>query len=129
MKRFLVAAACAAMFALPAGAAERKTDLVEDGKPVETMSLRDDFNATWVLDQTRVLMRDTYFKNYLITLAKPCVWLQPSVGFSINPVLKPRARASLDYVIRDGAHEDCRIARVETVEAKAAQEMRKVSGQ
>lgn len=124
MKQLMIAAACAAMLALPAGAAERKTELVEDGKAVDSLLMRYGFDGSWVLDTQRIMLRDAYLDHYVVTLEAPCDWISLNGPFAFFPRLHERVRASLIYDVRDNQHEDCRIARIEKIGWEAAQRLR-----
>lgn len=98
-----------------------KTQLVdENGKQVDSLLLRYGFDATWVLDDQKVLLRDTYLDHYLVTLAAPCEWMDRSTAFKFFPSLSNRVRASLRYEVRDDKHENCDIAKLEKVSTDAA---------
>jgi hypothetical protein len=105
--------------------AEQKTTLVElDGAQVDTMLLRYPFDATWVIDETHILMRDTYRQHYLITLEAPCKKLEMQRGIQFVPALSGRIKASLTYEARDKAGPPCDLTRVEQIENTKAAELR-----
>ena len=121
----MVAAAFAGAAIAPAAAAqERKTEMVDEGKAVDSLLLRYGFEATWVLDEERILMRDAYREHYLVTLKEPCDWLDLDRSFSFFPKLHDRVRASLSYEVRDNQHEDCQIAKIEKVSLETAKNLR-----
>jgi hypothetical protein len=131
MKRFIapvIAIAVAAGFAAggPALAqGDTKTVLVEkDGTQVDTMLLRYAFDATWVIDDTHILMRDTYRDHYLITLKAPCEKLEMQRGITFVPALSGRIKASLTYEARDKVGPPCDLTRVEQIEDAKAAELR-----
>jgi hypothetical protein len=131
MRRFIapvIAIAVAAGFAAGAPAlaqGETKTVLVEkDGTEVRTMLLRYPFEATWVIDDTHILMRDTYRDHYLITLKAPCQKLEMQRGIQFVPSLSGRIKASLTYEARDKAGPPCDLSRVEQIEDAKAIELR-----
>jgi len=101
-----------------------RTQLVDgSGKQVDSLLLRYGFEATWVLDDQKVLLRDTYWDHYLVTLKGPCEWMDRSKSFGFFPALTNRVRASLSYEVRDNQHEKCDIAKLEKVSKDAAKEM------
>jgi hypothetical protein len=119
----LAVLACAAV--APAVAApERRTEMVDQGKAVDSLLLRYRFDATWVLDPQSILLRDAYREHYLLTLEKRCEWIELTHPFTFFPGLNDRVRASLTYEVRDYKHEDCRIAKIEKVSLEAAKELR-----
>jgi len=130
MKRFIapvIAIAVAAGFvAAPVVAqGDTKTVLVEKGgAQVDTMLLRYPFDATWVIDDTHILMRDTYREHYLITLKAPCKKLEMQRGIQFVPALSGRIKASLTYEARDTAGPPCDLTRVEQIEDAKAAELR-----
>ena len=120
-------ALAASVFAVAPAIAEPdvKTQLVDgSGKQVDSLLLRYGFDATWVLDDQKVLLRDTYLDHYLVTLAAPCEWMDRSTAFKFFPALTNRVRASLRYEVRDNAHENCDIAKVEKISTEAAKTLR-----
>jgi hypothetical protein len=109
----------------PAVAApERRTEIVDNGMAVDSLLMRYRFDATWVLNPTSILLRDTYREHYLLTLEKPCRWIELSNPFAFFPELKQRVRAALSYEVRDNLHETCDIARIEKVSSETARELR-----
>lgn len=109
-------------FAAPAIAEpDVKTQLVDgSGKQVDSLLLRYGFDATWVLDDQKVLLRDTYLDHYLVTLAAPCEWMDRSTAFKFFPALTNRVRAARSYEVRDNIHENCDIAKLEKLSTDAA---------
>jgi hypothetical protein len=131
MKRFIApvfafAAAAGLVAVAPALAqGDTKTILVEkDGTQVDTMLLRYPFDATWVIDDTHILLRDTYRQHYLITLEAPCKKLEMQRGIQFVPALSGRIKASLTYEARDKAGPPCDLTRVEQIESAKAAELR-----
>jgi hypothetical protein len=130
MRRFIapvVAAAMAAgIVATPVVAqGDTKTVLVEkDGTQVDTMLLRYPFDATWVIDDTHILMRDTYRDHYLITLKAPCQKLEMQRGIQFVPALTGRIKAAITYEARDKVGQPCDLTRVEQIESAKAAELR-----
>jgi hypothetical protein len=119
----LVILMTAAVLAAPALAGpDKKTELVAlDGKSVDTMRLRDDFDAVWVVDTQRVLYRDDRRAYYLVTLDEAC----PSLGirskeFSFHPAWSWQLRTNSAYEIRPYVGSACDVSRIEKIdEAKA----------
>jgi hypothetical protein len=104
---------------------QTKTALVElDGGQVDTMLLRYPFEATWVIDDTHILLRDTYRDHYLITLKAPCKKLDMQRGINFVPALSGRIKASLTYEARDAVGPPCDITRVEQIADTKAAELR-----
>ena len=131
MKRFIapvIAFAAAVGFVAVAPAlaqGDTKTILIEkDGTQVDTMLLRYPFDATWVIDDTHILMRDTYRQHFLITLEAPCKKLEMQRGIQFVPALAGRIKASLTYEARDKAGPPCDLTRVEQIESAKAAELR-----
>jgi hypothetical protein len=129
MKRFIAPVIAIALAAGPVASAlaqaAPKTVLVElDGTQVDTMLLRYPFDATWVIDETHILMRDTYRQHYLITLEAPCKKLEMQRGIKFVPALSGRIKASLTYEARDKAGPPCDLTRVEQIENTKAAELR-----
>ncbi len=114
----------AAAMAPAVAAPERRTETVDDGKAVDSLLMRYRFDATWVLNPTSILLRDTYREHYLLTLKESCGWIELSNPFTFFPELKQRVRADRSYEIRDNLHENCDIARIEKVSSETARELR-----
>jgi hypothetical protein len=114
----------AAMVAPAIAAPERKTEMVDEGKPVDSLLMRYAFDATWVLDEERILIRDEYRDHYLVTLKERCEWIDLPRPFKFVPRLHDRVRASLSYDVRDNQHEDCSIAKIEKVPMETAKGLR-----
>ncbi len=117
-------AAGATMIAPAAAGPERRTEMVDDGKAVDSLLLRYNFDATWVLDAQKIMLRDTYRDHYLLTLKKPCGWIELSNPFTFFPALRDRVRASLRYDVRDNLHAICDIAKIEKISSQTAKELR-----
>jgi hypothetical protein len=131
MKTFIapviaVALAAGGVVAAPALAQSGpKTVLVElDGSQVDTMLLRYGFEATWAVDDTHILLRDTYRQHYLITLKERCEKLSMQRGVVFVPALAGRIKASLTYEARDQVGQPCDVARVEQIADAKALELR-----
>jgi hypothetical protein len=128
MKKMFAAAAAAlaatAALAPAVAAPERKTEIVDQGKAVDSLLLRYVFEGTWVLDKQSILMRDSYRDHYLVTLEKPCGWIELSHPFSFFPSLSDRVLAGRVYEVRDNVHEICTISKIEKISREAAQGLR-----
>ena len=130
MRRFIAPIIAAAMaagsVAAPALAqGDNKTILVErDGTEVRTLLLRYPFEATWVIDESHILLRDTYRDHYLVTLKAPCAKLDMQRGIKFVPALAGRIKASLTYEARDPVGPPCDVTRVEGIEKAKAAELR-----
>jgi hypothetical protein len=122
----MVLAAMAAGLATPALAQDAKhTQLLDDtGAAVDSLLLRYDFEATWVIDNERILVRDTQRNHYLISLKGKCAELDKDRSFAFFPVLKDRVRASLHYEVRSKAGPYCDIGKIEEINAQAAASLR-----
>ncbi len=122
----MVSAAMAAGLAAPALAQDAKhTQLVDDkGATVESLLLRYAFEATWVLDNERILVRDTHRDHYLISLKDKCEELDKDKPFAFFPTLQDRVRASLHYEVRSKAGPYCDIGKIEEINAQAAASLR-----
>lgn len=111
--------------AVPAMAQEApKTAMLEGGRQVDSLLLRYAFDATWVVDQQHVLMRDTFRDHYLVTLEAACDALDMQREFKFVPVLSGRVRASLSYELRNYKGAPCEIARIEKIDGARAAELR-----
>jgi hypothetical protein len=111
--------------ALPAMGQERtrKTELLDvDGKSVDRLQLRYDFDAGWVIDNQNLLYRDVNRDHYLVTLKEPCTQIDVrSRSFRFFPSWSWQLLATNDYEVKPEAGEECDIARIEQVDdAKAA---------
>ena len=130
MRRFIAPVVAAAMAAGAvagpvAAQGDTKTVLVEkDGEQVDTMLLRYAFDAMWAVDETHILLRDTYRDHYLITLKEPCHKLEMQRGVTFVPALSGRIKASLIYEARDKVGPPCDLSRVEQIEDEKAAELR-----
>lgn len=105
---------------------EPKTQLVTlDGKSVDVLQLRHDFNSTWVVDTRNILYRDDSRDYYLVTLKEECQPLsvrhQP---FYFNPEPDWRVRASTRYEIRPRAGRPCDVAKIAVISDERAIPMR-----
>jgi hypothetical protein len=122
----MVSAAMAAGLATPALAQDAKhTQLLDDtGATVDSLLLRYAFEATWVIDNERILVRDTQRDHYLISLKGKCEELDKDRSFAFFPALKDRVRASLHYEVRSKAGPYCDIGKIEEINAQAAASLR-----
>lgn len=117
----------AATLAAPAVAGpEKKTELIAlDGRSVDKMPLRDDFDATWVIDTQRVLYRDDRRAYYLVTLKDACPSLEiRSLGFAFHPAWSWQLRDNFAYEIRPQAGSRCDVARIEKMDDAKAEPLR-----
>jgi hypothetical protein len=94
------------------------------GATVDNLNLRWRFDATWVIDNKRILMRDAHRDNYLITLKEDCKKLEMDRNFVVFPELKGRVYSSLKYEVRDKAGPYCTIGSIEQVKPEAAASLR-----
>lgn len=118
------ALAASAVIAPAVAAPEQKTELADQGKPVDSLLLRYGFDATWVVDSQTILLRDTYRDHYVVTMDQPCEWLELDRSFFFFPKLADRVRAARFYEVRDNAHENCTISKIEKVSSETAQGLR-----
>jgi hypothetical protein len=124
MKRLIaLSLASVALVGLAAGAPaqgqpDRKTELVElDGKSVDRLQLRYDFEAPWVVDNQNILWRDTHRDYYLVTLKEACEPLDiRSLSFNFFPGWSWQLRASYAYEVRPQAGAYCDVAKIERVD-------------
>jgi hypothetical protein len=123
----LVSAAMAAgAMVAPALAQEaKKTELVNaKGETVDSLLLRYAFDATWVIDSQRILVRDAHRDHYLVTLKEKCDALDLDRDFKFFPVLHDRIRSSLNYEVRNPVGPICDIGKVAFVSDGAAKDLR-----
>jgi hypothetical protein len=103
----------------------RKTELVELGASVDRMQLRHDFDAGWVIDDQNVLYRDVIRDHYLVTLREACKQLDVrGRRFSFFPSWSWQLLASNTYEIQPSAGQECRVAKIEKVDADRAKALR-----
>jgi Family of unknown function (DUF6491) len=131
MKRMIaslagVIAATGVLAATPAVAQpDQKTELVnEDGQSVDSLLLRYAFDATWVIDDTHILMRDTFRDHYYVTLKEPCEKLDMQRDIKFVPALTGRILSSRRYETRDAAGPPCDIVKLEQIGSERAAELR-----
>ena len=120
------AAMAAGTVVAPAVAQAAKTTELVDGKgaSVDSLLLRYRFDATWVIDNTRILIRDAHRDHYLVSLKAPCEELDRDRSFAFFPALHDRVRTSLHYEVRGKAGPYCDIGKIEQVNAGAAASLR-----
>jgi hypothetical protein len=120
----------AGLSAAPAlGQPETKTQLVElDGTSVDSIQLRYDMDAGWVIDNQNILYRDTHRDHYLVTLKEACEPLDiRRRAFKFHPSWSWRLLASNTYEVRPRAGAYCDVARIEKVDDARAIALRDAS--
>jgi hypothetical protein len=122
----MVSAAMAAGLAAPVLAQEAKhTQLVDDkGATVDSLLMRYALEATWVIDNQRILIRDAHRDHYLISLKDKCEELDKDRSFVFFPALTNRVRASLHYEVRSKVGPYCDIGKIEQINSAAAASLR-----
>ena len=109
----------AALATAPALAEEspRKTELIDlEGKSVDRIQLRYDFDASWVIDNRSILYRDNHRDHYLVTLKEACKPLDiRRRSFKFHPSWSWRLLASNTYEVRPEAGPWCDVGRIEQV--------------
>ena len=109
----------------PSGYNAGQTVMVDGkGQTVDSLLLRWRFDATWVIDNKRILLRDAHRDHYLITLKDECEKLDMDRSFKIFPELTQRVYSSLKYEVRDKAGPYCTIGRIEQVNYQTAAALR-----
>jgi len=101
---------------------DRKTDLVAlDGRSVDLMRLRHDFDGVWVIDNQNILYRDDVRDYYLVTLGKVCPTLDiRSREFNFHPAWSWQLRANFSYEVRPDAGSPCDVSKISQIDdAKA----------
>jgi hypothetical protein len=119
--------ATAALAAAPALAQpETKTELVAlDGKSVDIMQLRYDFDSAWVVDSQTILYRDLFRAYYLVKTKAACEQLTiKGRAFSFHPSWSWRLLSSNAYEVRPEAGPRCDVARIEQVDDTRADPLR-----
>jgi hypothetical protein len=123
----MTAASLGAVFAVlsaaPAlGQTERKTELVgPDGASVDSLPLRHDVDASWVIDTQSILYRDTSRDYYLVTLKAACKQLATQRPFDFHPAVEWQLREDRSYEVRPLAGPRCGVTKIEQVDdARAA---------
>jgi len=119
--------ASAAFLAAPSFAEpETKTQLVTlDGKSVETLQLRHDFNSAWVVDNQNILFRDDTRDYFLVTLKQACEPLEVrNRQFVFHPGWSWRLKSTSGYEVRPDAGRPCEVATVAQIPDDKANSMR-----
>jgi hypothetical protein len=134
MKRLIASSlvtlmAAAALATTPAlGESATKTELVDlDGKSVDRMQLRHDFEAPWVVDTQNILWRDTHRDYYLVTLKEACDQLKVRRRFHVYPSVTWELRANRAYEVRPWAGPHCGIAKIAQIDDARASALREAS--
>lgn len=120
-------AAIAGLTAAPAlSQPEAKTTLITlDGKSVDKMVLRYNFNAAWVVTNQSVLYRDVTQDYYLVTLTSACKQIEKrGRSFSFHPDLSWRLNSKSAYEIRPEAGMPCDVSRIEQIDEARADALR-----
>jgi hypothetical protein len=120
-------ATVAGVYAAPSFAEpEAKTQLVTlDGKSVETLQLRHDFNSAWVVDNQNILFRDDTRDYYLVTLKQACQPLEVrNRQFAFHPGWSWRLKSTSGYEVRPDAGRPCEVATVAQITDDKANPMR-----
>ena len=125
----LVTLMTAAALAAPPALGEeqtRKTELVDlDGKSVDILQLRYNFDASWVIDNRSILYRDAHRDHYLVTLKEACTQLDiRRRSFKFFPSWSWRLLASSTYEVRPRAGQWCDVGRIEQVDDARANTLR-----
>lgn len=115
-----------AVIASPAMGEPTGTELIDvEGKSVDGLQLRHDFDAGWVIDNQNLLYRDTSRAHYLVTLQEACRQLDVrGRRFHFFPSWSWRVTASQSYEIRPEAGPRCDVARIEMVDGTRASTLR-----
>lgn len=119
--------ASTAFFAAPSMAErETKTQLVTlEGKSVETLQLRHDFNSAWVVDNRSVLFRDDSRDYYLVTLKQACEQLEVrNRPFEFHPGWSWKLKATSGYEVRPAAGRPCEVGQIAQIDDAKATPMR-----
>jgi hypothetical protein len=126
VKSVIVSAALLGGAVAPALAQAPAKTVMVDGKgaTVDSLLLRWRFEATWVIDNNRILLRDAHRDHYLLTINDGCEKLDMDRAFKIFPEMAGRIYSSLRYEVRDKAGPYCDISKIEQVNAEAAASLR-----
>lgn len=135
MKRLIASSLVILIAAAPLAAApslaepSAKTRLVAlDGKSVDKMQLRHDFDAAWVIDNQNILYRDETRDYYLVTLKQACEPLDiRDRSFAFHPDSTWQLLATRRYQIRPSIGERCDVATVEQIDDARANPLRDAS--
>ena len=118
----------AAVAATPALAEEsaRKTELVDvDGKSVDRIQLRYDFDASWVIDNRSILYRDNHRDHYLVTLKEACKPLDiRRRSFKFFPSWSWRLLSSNTYEVQPRRGPECDVGKIEQIDTARATTLR-----
>jgi hypothetical protein len=123
MRKQIAAIAIASMLAAPAFAEPtRVTEMIDkDGQQVSSLNLRYQYDATWRLNASNVLLRNTRQEYVLVTFARPCNELDIPRPATFIPALLGRVYASQSYEVRDSERgAPCDIKSVRFVENRDA---------
>lgn len=102
-----------------------KTVMVDGkGATVDSLYMRWALDATWVIDNKRILIRDSNRNHYLVTLKNECKKLELDREFAFFPQLQGRIYSSLSYEVRDKAGPYCDIGKIEEVNSEVASNLR-----
>jgi hypothetical protein len=121
------AAVLAGAAVAPAIAQEgKRTELVnEKGESVDALLMRYAFDATWVIDAKRILIRDTFRDHYLVSLKDDCAKLvEMQRGFTFVPALTGWVRDGVVYEVRDKVSAPCDIVKIEQINDEKAASLR-----
>lgn len=122
--------AATGLAAVPAmGEPVAKTQLVSlDGKNVDSMRLRHDFAATWVIDTRTILYRDDVQDYYLVSLKEECATIgMRGRSFSFQPAWTWQLQADRSYEVRPEAGSRCDVAKIEQIDKTRADPLRDAS--
>lgn len=108
---------------------DRKTELVAlDGKSVDRIQLRYDFDGTWLIDIQNILYRDTFRDYYLVTLKEACKQLDiRSLRFRLYPSWSWQLRADRTYDVRSEVGAHCDVAKIEQIDRARADALREAA--
>jgi hypothetical protein len=133
MKRLIASSLVILMtLAAPAAVAEelaRKTELVDvDGKSVDRLQLRYDFDAGWVIDNQNLLYRDTHRDHYLVTLKEACKQIDVrSRQFRFFPSWSWELLATKTYEVKPEVGQECVVAKIAHVDESRANTLREAA--
>lgn len=122
--------AATAMASSPAVAEpEKKTELVAiTGEAVDSIQLRHDFNAVWVIDNQNILYRDDSRDYYLVTLKTECSPLEiRNRKFAFHPGSTWKLQQAHAYEVRLEAGRPCEVGRIEQIVDARADQLREAA--